>query len=97
MQGFTGTQQALMNLVTQFVGLIASQGRGVLEQTFGVADQSLKIIHQDFLSSLCCFAGHGDLHKWRVKGSSMGLALRFSANDWYSFCYVLVRRALRLS
>ncbi|MOA59424.1 hypothetical protein D3C78_1840310 [compost metagenome] len=48
-----------MNLGTQLIGLITREGLGVFEQAFGVGDQSLEVVHQDFLSSLCLDAGHG--------------------------------------
>nr|BFD43477.1 hypothetical protein FFPRI1PSEUD_49760 [Pseudomonas sp. FFPRI_1] len=50
-----------MDLLAQFIGLVASQGRGVFQQTLRVTDQCLKIRHQYFLSRLCRFAGHGSI------------------------------------
>ena len=57
-QGFPCTQQTVVDLVAQFIGLVTGQGGGVFQQPFGIADQCLKIAHQDFLSSLCLDAGH---------------------------------------
>lgn len=93
LQGFPGAQQAFVDLLTQLIGLVARQGGGVLEQPFGIGHQRLKVFHQNVLSGLCLGSGHGWISvSGFLKRSSMSLARRFSANDWYNFCCVVVHR-----
>src|SRR3546814_2226775 len=59
LEGVAGAQEGFVDLTAQLIGLVAGQRRGVIQQPFGVVDQRLKILHQDFLSSLCLGSGHG--------------------------------------
>lgn len=63
LQGFTGLEQAVVNLAAQLVCLVTGEDRRVVQQLLGIADQGLKIRHQYFLSSLCRFSGHGYLRE----------------------------------